>query len=563
MDVRLPDGTIIQGVPDNITKADLVGRLQKNGMAVPADWLDAKPAQVAKPDRGINGMVGDLVAGGVRGAGSIGATLLTPYDLIAGNTKSIGNPERRQAMDQALGMLGADTDSKSFTAGKVAGEIAGTAGAGGVVANAARAAAPVVTAAPKVANALRAIETSGAVGGNMATRAAGGAVSGGVSAGMVDPSQAGTGAMIGGAFPVVTRAAGAAGSRVANMVRPQVGPTNALADKAVNTYGIPLGVADVSGSPMTKAVRSVLNDAPFIGSIGEAQREGVQAGFNKAVGSTFGAPEAKLTAQVMDQAKARIGAEFDRIWNNNALQVDSAFMQKVIDLQRTAAKLPANEGGSLARELDDILSKVQPDQAGNLVVPGEVANRFQSYLRRRAEGSAGLRNELTDMRQSIIGAFNRSVSPADAAALTKNRGQYKAFKTVEPILNSAEAGVAGRVAGDIPAGLLPGAVLKSYGNAAGTELGDLSQIGSQFIADRVARTGGSNRALIQNSMVGGALGAGALTNPLLAAGVVPVAAGANWLLGNPAIGRMAAQPRNALALPVTAYRAAPLIGTNR
>ena len=38
MDVRLPDGTIIQCVPDNITKAYLVGRLQKNGMAVPAEW---------------------------------------------------------------------------------------------------------------------------------------------------------------------------------------------------------------------------------------------------------------------------------------------------------------------------------------------------------------------------------------------------------------------------------------------------------------------------------------------------------------------------------------------
>lgn len=39
MDVRLPDGTVIQGVPDGITKAELVGKLKSNGMAVPAEWL--------------------------------------------------------------------------------------------------------------------------------------------------------------------------------------------------------------------------------------------------------------------------------------------------------------------------------------------------------------------------------------------------------------------------------------------------------------------------------------------------------------------------------------------
>lgn len=52
MDVRLPDGTIIRGVPEGITKADLVSKLQKNGMAVPADWLQAGAAakqQVQQP----------------------------------------------------------------------------------------------------------------------------------------------------------------------------------------------------------------------------------------------------------------------------------------------------------------------------------------------------------------------------------------------------------------------------------------------------------------------------------------------------------------------------------
>jgi len=43
MDVRLPDGTIVKNVPDGTTKADLVAKLQRNGMAVPSEWLAATP----------------------------------------------------------------------------------------------------------------------------------------------------------------------------------------------------------------------------------------------------------------------------------------------------------------------------------------------------------------------------------------------------------------------------------------------------------------------------------------------------------------------------------------
>ena len=41
MDVRLPDGTVIQNVPDGTTKADLVAKLKGNGMAVPSETGNA------------------------------------------------------------------------------------------------------------------------------------------------------------------------------------------------------------------------------------------------------------------------------------------------------------------------------------------------------------------------------------------------------------------------------------------------------------------------------------------------------------------------------------------
>lgn len=39
MDVKLPDGTIVRGVPDGMTKAQLAEKLKANGMNVPDEWL--------------------------------------------------------------------------------------------------------------------------------------------------------------------------------------------------------------------------------------------------------------------------------------------------------------------------------------------------------------------------------------------------------------------------------------------------------------------------------------------------------------------------------------------
>ena len=204
----------------------------------------------APKDSSANGRGGILqnAAGGIlRGAGSIGATLLYPLDkaqdlyygdrnqsltgLITGGAKPLSrNEERRKAMDDALTTMGADTDSLMFKGGKLVGEIAGTAGAGGVLANGLLRAAPVVAPyAPAIANGLTklapAIESGGftlgagaptSAVGNMALRTAGGAISGGATAGLADPNDARTGFLVGGALPGAAKVAAKAGELVAD-----------------------------------------------------------------------------------------------------------------------------------------------------------------------------------------------------------------------------------------------------------------------------------------------------------------------------------------------------------
>ena len=176
---------------------------------------------------------GNVAAGLVRGAGSIGASILAPRDALESLiARKMGAPQlqvqdRRAGMDAALGAMGAETDSFGYGAGKLAGEIAGTAGAGGVVAGGMLKAAPAVAKfAPAVSNVLTraapAVQSGGLTLGagaptnmlaNMGLRTAGGAVSGGAAAlaATGDLEEAGKGALIGGALPGAVKIAGKAG----------------------------------------------------------------------------------------------------------------------------------------------------------------------------------------------------------------------------------------------------------------------------------------------------------------------------------------------------------------
>lgn len=237
---QMPDGRVARfEVPDGTTPEQAQTMME-------AHFSQAQPSQPAPQTSLVDDIkqgVGNLVAGGVRGAGSIGATLLYPIDkaqdlyygdrgpnvtgLVTGKRPLSRNEERRQAMDAALQSLGAEPESMLYKGGKLAGEIAGTAGAGGALANGVRMTAAVGGKAIPAAIEpfLNAVASSGmttgttATGGrelvkNLLTRATGGAITGGVSAGLVDPSQAKDGAIVGAVLPPAIAAAGKVGSTV-------------------------------------------------------------------------------------------------------------------------------------------------------------------------------------------------------------------------------------------------------------------------------------------------------------------------------------------------------------
>lgn len=355
--ITAPDGTVYNVTgPDGSTQEQALAQVQaQHAPAAPhvnSPEMTAKIGNDAISQGARDGpsmlgelgrQVGNLAAGSIRGAGSIGATLLYPVDKITDMVKGDRGPnlaglvtsqqplsrneERRQSMDWSLGDAGADTNSLAYKVGKVGAEIAGTAGAGGAIANIAGRAPVIAEAAPNLLQAIRtggmSANATGAAGaGNILTRVAGGAINGGASAGLVDPSQAGVGALVGGALPIIAKGAGVAGNAIGNLVRgPAQTPEMAAAVDAARKAGYVI--------PPTQANPTLANRAleGFSGKLTTAQNASAanQAVTNAYAAKAIGLPEgAQITPEALDAVRAEAGKAYAKVSKLGALDAAGA-----------------------------------------------------------------------------------------------------------------------------------------------------------------------------------------------------------------------------------------------
>lgn len=448
--------------------------------------------------------IGNLVGGAVRGAGSIGATLLYPIDkaqdlyygdrgptlrgLVSGEQPMSRNEERRAKIDNGLRELGAEPDSMIFKTGKLVGEIAGTAGAGGIAGNAIVRAAPILArvgvAAPTVANLAEAASTAGFRAGNatgaanVLTRAAGGAINGAASTAMADPENTLKGAGIGAALPGAAKLVGKAGVILRDSVAGQ-----AVSDSVVSLarrakeLGIEIPADRIANSKPLNALASTLNYVPLSGRA--ATEKTMETGLNRALSRTFGQDSENVTG-ALRKASDELGAKFDHVLTNNTVKVDNQFLTELAAHEQTANNELGAEGASIIKkQIDEILSKGASGE-----IDGQAAYNIKKTLDRIGQRNSNEAHYASEMRKSLMGALDRSLPPEEAAAFATTRKQYGNMLALEKIAkNGAE--------GDISVARL--ANMKNINNP---DLQELADISAQFVRPRESQHGAMQRAVV-------------------------------------------------------------------
>lgn len=359
------------------------------------------------------------VGGGlVRGAGSIGATLIRPFE------SGEENVQRRQAMDEALrSLIGAQPESGEFKAARTGAEILGTLGVGPSLG----------FAASKLSPALGAAITAGGIGGTGAggltgpagygMRVLGGTVTGGAAGGAVNPMDAEVAALIGAAIPAVGRPiTQAGGAAYRTLVEPMIDPAKIAANKLLTSLG-GRGDEAVNALMATQGMQTTPGFAP---TMGERLAE------RGALTTTLAALERRLASatpetnrMVYDQTQQRIGAlqaQLNRINSNIERQANmlQPAAREEMEAMRTQLLQSIENETAAANAAKTALERQGQQVAEGLPSTGQLAPGEELASRAKAL-SEGLRKT--------------TVQPAYTAAF-KAAGNTKI--DVQPVLAEAE-----------------------------------------------------------------------------------------------------------------------------
>jgi hypothetical protein len=501
MDVRLPDGTIIKGVPDNMSKADLTAKLKANGYDVskleaPAAAPSEIPAQ--RKERGFFSTIGAPIQAASEGIISGGGNVMFGAQRLLGmglekvggaDASSLGragqflqeDAARRLAESQGRVAPFKQEFPVSTGAGELGAEVVGTLPVGAVIA------AP-LRAIPAAAPLAQAIRTGGFSKGNLATRAAGGATLGGASAAVINPEDAALGATIGGAVPFAGPALGYVGGKVANM---RTMPQNRAASLAQQAAGADLkevvnalrnappgvGVAQTLARFENPALQALVRDslestpegAQYLSKLGTMTEKQAVNELAKIAGGVSAA-ETRATAElaknnlnvittpmreaslgrvnlgkfVADEAASREANDLAVLMGSGS-EIDPArFVLQATGAEKALRSVGIKplEGAPLANQIAAISKN--PSFAGNDLVEGSVQRVAEDIARWTSSNGVIDANALEAIRKNAVNAAIAKLRPGADATAQRNLAAG-VMSNIKPLIDKAieDAGGAG------------------------------------------------------------------------------------------------------------------------
>lgn len=318
---------------------------------------------------------------------------------------------------------------------------------------------------------------------------------------------AGAGATVGALQPVATgdpdhlmnaglgAVGGVVGQGVVNgigrLVQPIKNALDPIRQKAIDTLqsaGVPLDLAQVTGSPTLNRIRSVLNDNPFTAgaqaSLAGRQREA----FTTAVSNLMGENAPALTSDVMGGVRDRTNGVIGDVLNRTNVQPRPAWVDKATSAQAGAIE---NQKTPVVSMVNRLFDAIDP-QTGT--IPGQVAYGIKKDLDRIANTQDTTQNYLVrQVRSALLDGVNGSLSRADQSAFASARGQQAIMHKVEgaiPTDGSGELSV-NKLANIL--GQKANRSASIYGNGP-QDLVNLAQSGKQVLGDNMPNSGTAARA---------------------------------------------------------------------
>ncbi len=445
-----PDGSVYNvTAPDSASQDEVLQQFHANmPAATPAAPQPSKlDAVLDQPILSMGGMsprrAYNMGMGAIRGAGSIGATLMTPLDAAARalgadpNGSGLGRTDRRQAMTDATQSLGANPQSSEYKIGKLGGETAGTAGAGGALAGVARG----LGAAPTV---VRALATNGFTSGaatsgarDLAMRSAAGGLAGASQVGLVDPENALVGGAIGAAAPIAVRGAVALGSSLAGA------PLSAQRQAAVQSareaglVALNSAVEGLSGKIKTAQAASFKNQ-PVI---------------NDLAATDLGLPKGtQITKPILQDIRKEAGQAYGALKNTGTVTADATYSKVLDDAASKYKGVSADFPGLGKSDVIDLVDAMRKDKftaSGAVDAVAVLREKANDAFAQRNTAFGKAAKSIADGIEELLGRHLEATNqdPALIQAFQEARTKIAKSYSVERALNEADGNVSAKALG--------------------------------------------------------------------------------------------------------------------
>lgn len=349
-------------------------------------------------------------------------------------------------------------------------------------------------------------------------------------------------ALLGAAF-------GSLGQGVASTVKGAAKVANNAIDplvkKAVD-LGIPLRLSEVFDSPTLSALTSMFSAIP--GSGERSLKKSQQAGFNRAISSTFGEPTEHLSDDYMRSAKTNLQQQYSDALKDADISLSKQQLNSLTSILNDATRR-TTETGIVNKNFDKIFDSFIQN---NNSLSGEAYQSLRSKLNDVISHNSSPGQVIKDMRKVIDDAANNSLGDEAYAAKSAVDKKYAQFKEVEKVLQKAK-----NMQGDVDPTSLWSAIKEPYKQG---DLKDVSRIGA-LIKEREKNMPNIMRFGVPTAIGGAGLAGGYL--PILA-GLAGAGLIGGRTLNSPTLGKLTAKATpeigNALSQLTNLTQFSPYLG---
>ena len=306
------------------------------------------------------------------------------------------------------------------------------------------------------------------------------------------------------AFNIASGAAlGGAGQGAVNAIgriaQPIVKNLSEIGQKSVQVLkdaGVPLDAAQATGSKVMQFAKRITSDNPFTGAENQAFSHVQNNAYTKAISKTMGEDAEHITPEIIQNAKTRLGENYDQLFERNGVRVTRNFSNELFDLKNEAERILPKGEHAVTNIVNDIIDKSKANMGHLEGKQYQAFKRQLDALEKQGGLSAHYAGELKDkLLEGLSNTVQKFGKEGDIALLKTTNKQYGNMKKIEDIaLKDAEEGHVS------PSLLYNSLTTKNKRNAFyqdDPELAKLAQAGKAILPEKGPNSGTAKRLAAQ------------------------------------------------------------------